>query len=158
MVRKQTLNNLVNKLKNEVIPDVLAKEVYNEVVKVESKNVQKNVYGAYSPTVYQRRGQNGGLGDPKNHVATFSYAGNMVTMAVRNITKGKDGFGYLAELVEYGHDGGYGKYDYPYSSVQEPTFLKPRPFISSTKAELERTLAHLTAMKTGMARRGIKVK
>ncbi|GAA0346930.1 hypothetical protein GCM10008931_42760 [Oceanobacillus oncorhynchi subsp. oncorhynchi] len=158
MVRKQTLSNLVNKLKNKVIPDVLANEVYQTVVDVESKNVQKTVYNAYSPLVYKRRGENGGLADPKNHVATFSYAGNMVTMAVRNTTKGQDGFGYLSGLIEYGHDAGYGQYDYPYSSVQVPTFLAPRPFISSTKAELERTLAHLTAMKAGMRNRGIKVK
>jgi len=157
MAYHKNLKSLFSKLQQDVIPDILGKEVYQEVVETESEMMQRHVYDAYDPVTYERRGASGGLADPRNHVASFFYRNNSeIGMLVQNTTKGKDQNMYLAGLVEYGHGGGYGEYQYPYRTYGEPTFLNPRRFTYQTILELERTLKHVEAFRSGLKRHGVQ--
>lgn len=157
MANFKNLNNLLKHIQTKVIPDVLADEVYDVVVNTESKMVHREVYAKYQPFIYDRRGDEGGLSDPRNHIATFAYDSNEVRMFVQNTTTGKWNNQYIAGVIEYGHDNGYGEYDYPFNRDGTATrFLKPRPFIRKTKEELRSSSAHVKAFKDGLNKRGIR--
>lgn len=135
---------------------IMANDVFDKVVEVQSEMVEKHVYDAYDPTAYSRRGRNGGLADPNNNVATFFSINGAMQMLIQNITTGSDEGTYIAGLVEYGHNNGYGKYQYPYSSTQDPNFLLPRPFISETIKHLQASGIIRQAFIEGFNKRGIR--
>lgn len=157
MAYHKNLDSLFKELQQKVVPDILEKEVYATAVETESQMVQEHVYDSYDPVVYERRGIKGGLADPKNHVSSFFYRNNSeVSLLIQNTTKGKDENIYLAGLVEYGHANGYGEYQYPYRTYGDPTFLNPRRFTYQTMLELERTLKHVEAFRSGLKRHNIQ--
>lgn len=53
----------------DAIPDVLAHEVSDELKETISAQTYPNVYDAYQPKMWSRRGRSGGLADPSNMVA-----------------------------------------------------------------------------------------
>jgi len=128
-----------------------------EVKQLESQNVKDVVYNSYSPKVYDRREDNGGLSDVDNMHHEIFAGGNTVVMSVDNETMSnpdympnfKDPF-QIAGLVEYGNNNGYGEYDYPYHE----DYLKSRAFIEATKQDLENGKAKEMFIK-GLAKEGI---
>ncbi len=149
------LKSLFSHLHNNVIPDVMNNEVVDTVTQVQSRKVQEEVYDPYTPFEYNRRGWVGGLADPNNNIATFSYSVNEVSMLLQNITKGENGY-YIAPLIEHGH--GYKGMEYEYTQNRDGTqdqYMRSRPFISETIKYLKATMLHEDAFKRGLKRHGI---
>lgn len=48
------------------IDDAMTKEVFEEVQDEEAATIYSEVYKVYTPRMYRRRGEYGGLGDPYN--------------------------------------------------------------------------------------------
>ncbi len=141
------IDELLNDIKSD-IEDTLMDEVLDEVKDIELKHVEEDVFSAYSPKIYERRGI-GGIDDPNNIVGTVD---NM-QLSVDNATKFNDDYGTynhgvgLAELINDGDSlNGY-FYDYPGS------FNQPRPFIDNTVEEIEKTDSVENALERGMKRR-----
>lgn len=135
--------------------EVMADEVYETVVEVQQEEIVREVYDAYEPYQYERRGENGGLLDKNNNRATFFTVNGGMQMLVQNVTKGQDNGRYITPLI-VGGDGAYGM-EYDYKTNRDGTswkYLQERDFISSTMRRLERTLEAHEAMRRGLAKRG----
>lgn len=112
------------------IDDAMTKEVFEEVRDEESATIYAEVYKVYTPRIYRRRGEYGGLGDPYNIEIRggASKGGRMVvvnitepnprgTISDSSVTMGKD----LPELVEYGD--GYKSYQYDFKGNGRGRYL-----------------------------------
>lgn len=148
----------LEKYLQDKIDSALLVEVAAGVKEVEQQAIQDVVYKAYTPYMYQRRDKKGGLADIQNMTESLVAPGELW---VENYTPFNDeydtmnhGFG-LDELVEFGDYGSGYCYDYPYSTVQEPTFLYPRPFTQETVDRLHQSKEHLDQLWAGLRRRGI---
>lgn len=146
------------------IDNALSNEVFNEVQDEEAATIYEEVYKVYTPRIYRRRGDYGGLGDPYNiEIKGGTAKGGILTVVnmtepnpggcLNNdlVTTGKN----LPELVEYGHGYKYYTYDFPTRGAK---FMKPRPFTAKTIEHLKESRAHITALEAGLKRQGLKVK
>lgn len=153
-----------NKQLMSKIDDAMTKEVFEEVRDEESATIYAEVYKVYTPRIYRRRGECGGLGDPHNIEIQggASVGGKMVVINVTGpnpggctsdvaVTTGKN----LPELVEYGD--GYKSYSYDFPKGGA-AFMGPRPFTAKTIEHLKRSHVHVNALKAGLKRQGINVK
>ena len=64
-----TLSDALTKIGKQLAPkidDALAKEVFEEVQDEEGATIYSEVYKVYTPRMYRRRGEYGGLADPYN--------------------------------------------------------------------------------------------
>ena len=105
---------LMERLKEELkdITPAIAEEMKN----IEQEVINEVVYDAYSPTYYERRYEDGGLGDKENMKHDIEETANGFNITVKNITKGHDGYymadghtdGYIADIIEEGKGYGYG--------------------------------------------------
>lgn len=132
------------------IDNALGSEVAIAVKVEEAVTIGDVVYGAYAPIKYKRRYANGGLGSPSNMEDTVAGG----TLTVVNTTPPKAGKGYttnkdLAEVVEYGSG-----YDFP----SDGAYMNPRPFTEQTTANLAASKEHVSALRSGLIRQGLKVK
>lgn len=100
---------IMQKAKSD-IESTLLNEVFEDAKNKMKETIDSNVYGVYTPKVYERRHENGGLGDNENIqiVDMDSNRGDM-SIEIRNVAKGNspDGYGnfyenglYLDDLVE----------------------------------------------------------
>ena len=69
--------DLLNDIKNSV-----ADEVVKEMKKIEQEGIDRNVYSAFNPKVYERRKDDGGLRSEGNMVADISANSDSVTIEV----------------------------------------------------------------------------
>lgn len=138
---KNDLEKLLQKL-NRNIGSAMNNEVNKETRDTMKEQIQETVYDVYSPTLYERQKDNGGLIDDDNIKTTLI---DNTTLIVENI-RSDDGVN-VAEVVESGQ--GY-KFDFPYNGV-------PRPFSAATREQLENTGAHKHALYKGLKRQGIDV-
>lgn len=122
---------------------VLKQEVAKTVVKTMQKHIQDDVYDVYEPTIYERKGYQGGLIDEDNIEVTMQDDN---TLSVENIRF--DGDREVAEIVETGEN--Y-TYSFEYSGV-------PRPFTENTRKEFRETNILENEMKKGLTRRGLDVR
>ncbi len=77
-----------SQLENQVQKDDNIREV---VANTMSEAIQDNVYDAYKPKEYKRRGIAGGLADPDNvYITSVNSEGNNVKMEFMNLTTGQD--------------------------------------------------------------------
>ena len=105
---------LMERLKKELrdITPAIAEEMKN----IEQEVINEVVYNAYSPTHYERRYEDGGLGDKENMEHDIEETANGFIISVKNITKGNDEYseaegytdGYIADIIEEGKGYGYG--------------------------------------------------
>lgn len=156
MVAKN-LNELAKQLE-KYVQSALKNEVTEKVKDVMQDKVQSEVYDAYTsysdhPDAYVRRKENDGLMDRDNMIGTVN--GN--TLSVENVTRLSDTGYYEAGLIEYGHDNGYGEYDYNPAENSVGDFRQPRPFLEETRIELANGKAK-ESLKKGLKRQGINVK
>lgn len=89
----------------EAIPDVLEHEVADAVKEAISDQTYPNVYNAYDPKFWSRRGKSGGIADTRNMVAIVSGNELIVRSEVplQNLFgKSGKGNGNLANIVETG--------------------------------------------------------
>ena len=146
------------------IDNAMTKEVFEEVQDEETAAIYAVVYKVYTPRMYRRRGEYGGLGDPYNIEISGGAArdGRMVVvnmtepnpggcMSDAQVTTGKN----LPELVEFGD--GYKFYQYDFHK-RGAAYIGPRPFTAKTIENLKKSGAHVTALKAGLKRQGVKVK
>ena len=145
------------------IDAAMTKEVFEEVQDEEAATIYSEVYKVYTPRMYRRRGEYGGLGDPSNiEIRGGSSKGGVMVVVnttepnpdgcVDNdrVTTGKN----LPELVEYGDGYRFNYYNFP----GDGRYMKPRPFTAKTIEHLKESRAHVNALKTGLRRQGINVK
>lgn len=138
---------LLNDIKSD-IEDVLMDEVLDEVKSIELEHIKADVFSAYTPKIYKRRGTEG-IDDPNNIIGEVK---NM-ELEVDNITQFNDDYGSsnhgvgLAYLINDGDNlNGY-YYDYPGS------FNLARPFLDNTIEEVEQTDSVENALKKGLEKR-----
>lgn len=145
------------------IDDAMTKEVFEEVRDEEAATIYSVVYKVYTPRIYRRRGEYGGLGDPYNieikggtakggkmAVVNVTDPSSGGTMNNDRVTTGKN----LPELVEFGDGYKFYHYDFP----SQGRFMDARPFTAKTIEHLKASRAHITALKAGLRRQGINVK
>ncbi len=143
-------------MKNK-INDALVNECADTIKRTEQDNIINMVYDSFEPSdYYDRRGMyGGGLNDIDNMEATLTESG---TLTVSNNTPFNpierwDGGYYdnafpddysLAYVVEHGNNG----------LIPSPA----KPFTKATVDELNKTKAHVEAMKRGLRKHGLTVK
>lgn len=142
------------------IDKALDGEVAEAIKQEEAETISQVVYGVYTPKIYRRRGDYGGMADIYNidhtvHDGRIEVVNNTEpnpggTMNNDAVTVGKE----LDQLIEYGHGGGGGFYDFP---KRGGSFLKPRPFTKKTIEHLAQNKAHVDALRNGLKRCGLKV-
>lgn len=133
------LNDLFKHIEKNV-QDALKDDVAEAVKETMADTIQQNVYNVYSPMIYTRRGEQGGLIDKRNMEATL----NGDTLTVKDIApldNGRTDYD-LDEIIE----NGWG--NMPFA----------RPFYGDAEETLKRTGDHTEALKQGLKRRGIDVK
>lgn len=120
MTIREALAAANKKLINK-IDDAMSNEVFKEVQDEEAATIYEVVYRVYTPRMYRRRGDYGGMADPYNiEIVGGSARGGV--MAVVNLTEPNPGGCMsddqvttgknLPELIEFGH--GYKFYQYDF--------------------------------------------
>ena len=117
------------------IDDAMTKEVFEEVRDEEAATIYSEVYKVYTPRMYRRRGEYGGLGDPYNIEIRGGAAKGGVMVVVNmtepnpggcmnddQVTTGKN----LPELVEFGDGYKFYHYDFPSRRRYMEPQRKPR--------------------------------
>lgn len=162
MTIKEALKK-ANRIIKEKVDDALDNEVAACVKAVEATVIDEVVYGVYTPAMYSRRGEYGGLGDQDNmehivkdgilEVRNETPADPGGTMNDSAVTTGK----YLDLLIEYGHGGPGGFYDFPKRGA---AYMKGRPFTKTTGERIasgEGKKFCVTGMELGLKRQGVTV-
>ncbi len=135
----KNLNDLFAHIEKDV-QDVLEHDVTETVKDHMSDTIQKNVYNAYSPMYYKRRGEQGGLIDKRNMEATVN--GNTLTVKDIAPLDNHNTEYELDAIIEFG--------------LGNQPF--PRPFYDDTEERLLKTNDHVESMRQGLRRKGYKVK
>ena len=117
--------DLLNEIKNTV-----ADEIAKEMKKIEQEVIDRNVYSVFSPKVYERRKDDGGLRSEDNMVEGISIDGDSVIVEVENMTTGNERYndywkGEIQPLIESG--------SYMWNGKMPP----PRPFIDDAQREVD---------------------
>lgn len=154
---------MANKKLLPKIDNAMSNEVFQEVQEEEAATIYEVVYKVYTPKIYRRRGDYGGMADPYNIelVGGSAKGGVMVVVNMTEpnpggcmnddmVTTGKN----LPELIEYGQGYKYYQYDFPKRGA---AFMKPRPFTAMTIQHLKESGAHIAALKAGLQRQGLNV-
>jgi hypothetical protein len=153
----RSLKSLEAYLKNK-IKSAIQDEVPRKVKQTMQENILREVYLKYSPKMYERRGNDGGLMDEENIIYNVL---NSNTLEFMNVTKRNLNFNneYLAPVIEFGHREaqrrGYRGYSYPYPKY---AYFYPRPFIKSTREDLYKNKIHVEAFREGLKKFGITTK
>lgn len=140
-----------------LLDNILFDEVFEAVRDAQLEHIDDDVMSVYRPVEYGRR--DNGLESPSNIWASRSLANELV---VENVTQfnpdyGTENSGYgLVGLIEYGD--GWNGFFYDYKIRDNARYLKPRPFISNTRKDLQEHKQHVQAMKDGLKARGIRFK
>lgn len=155
----KSLGSLFGDIKKK-IDNALGNEVAEIVKEMEQQSTIYEVYAMYTPVMYGRRGDAGGLGSMDNMVSQVSGGTLTVTNETpfsQNPESGNYG-NNLDELVEYG-DGG-GGHNYEYTRTGLSLYKAPRPFIQKTKETLAEGGGAIpkTALEIGLERQGLTVK
>ena len=115
------------------IEKVAAKEISKEMIKIEQETIDKEVYAKFTPKVYDRRYDNGGLKSEANMETKIGMEGDSIIIEILNTTTGNPnscpGYyrGYIQPLVEEGI--------YIWNGEMPP----PRPFIDPAQEVIDNT-------------------
>lgn len=108
---ERSLDRAIDTIMQTAVGDAAAEAI--------SEAVQTEVYAVYTPEVYERRGEHGGLADTSAmNYAPYIYDPATKTLIVENRNRDDDTGRLVAPVVESGQ--GY-RYDFPYNGI-------PRPF------------------------------
>jgi hypothetical protein len=145
------------------VADSLDKDVAEKTKQLMSDNVDSEVYRKYpNPVMYEARMNDGGLSDVRNMNHFVVDYQNSKVLFVTNETmsneeylpEGKTPF-QIAGVVEFGHNAGYGEYDYVYD--ENAKYLQPRRFLQKTREDLKEEKGK-EFLKDALVKRGFKVK
>lgn len=144
---EQQLRAIEKKLQSK-INKAIETHVQETVKDVMIESIDDVVYNAYDPTMYLRRGSDGGIGDRRN--IEGRWENNVFVM--RNMTKG-DGEPnkYLDEVIISGMN-----YTWFHSKIYQMQPF-PRDYISETVKRLESSGKHIDAMRKGLKAQGLNV-
>ena len=125
----------VEELRRALIKDLheaVVKEVVKEMKDIEREVIEERVYAVFSPKVYERRYEDGGLMDKENMLEEVSISKNDITVEITNLTQGNPTYrnfwdGEIQELIETGN--------YMWNGQMPP----PRPFIDETQSVIDTT-------------------
>jgi hypothetical protein len=141
----------LKKFLNESIEKAIKGKVVKKVKNIMRKQIIKDVYRVYNPTMYKRRGTQGGLLANENIVSNNrgKKAVEIFNIAERNRDYSDTVYTnkYLTPLIELGHLQAKGSsiagnqgYNYPYKYL---AYYQPRPFMRNTRNELIRSKEHI---------------
>lgn len=149
----------LQELRNEIMKRVnasLKEDVGEKVKEIMLEHIETDVYNAYEPKTYSRRGDDGGLSDPDNIVVQREYDG---AVSIENVTVGREFYfqdreairsdnadSPLAPIIETGKG-----YDYWNKSF-------PRPFVKNTVEEIVQDKIIENTLKEGLKKQGLEVK
>lgn len=164
------LAELQKELQN-IINDVLAKDVNDVVKDVMLQHIEDDVYGTYSSEAYLRRGIQDGKSLESRYDDTFNKGlkngDNIIGVVTSNelvVTNNTLGSKYyyknnkkkisrnaekpIANVIETGN--GYDVKGWQYYGI-------PRPFMQNTNDEILKSKLHYKALKKGLTKRGLEV-
>lgn len=128
----KTINQMVKYIQvsaTQIMQEIIDEEIIPTMLEV----IDREVYNAYTPKVYKRRYEKGGLADPTNFDSTIDVNGNTIEITVKNITapSGRaDGY-YLDVFIVNG----------------TPTMPMKRDFYEATREVLRRELPAIISAK-----------
>ena len=149
---QELYNELMERINKSLLDDVAPM-----VEKTMLEHIENDVYRAYSPSSYMRRGEKDkGLLDPENIITTPEHDG---CISISNQTLGREFYFYerepvrsdnadkpIAEIIETGE--GYDYWDNAF----------PRPFMKNTVDEIKTEKKHIEKLKDGLKKLGLEVK
>lgn len=149
---KKYLLNLANQNPNDSnLKDTLADTMSNVI--------KDNVYDAFNPESYERRGDDGGFSDTNNMVFTNTeIVGDKLQLTFENITTGADSM--YGERLDALFENGDGHWDNPevYDDWDRKNSSK-RPYMDDLRDELQYKKSDLVnAFKKDLKNKGLKVK
>lgn len=155
----KSLNQMERYLQVQV-EHILVNKVTKDVAKVAETMGLMSVYGAHTPSVYDRRR---GTGRSLLDISNFEGKMEGGALVIRNIAKANLAYSgkfdrtvkNLAELVEFGH--GYKGMKYSYSSKQGSPWKEPRPFIEPTRDELAKGSTLKNILQRRLKEQGLTV-
>ena len=155
----KSLQALKNEL-NKKITNALKEEVNNIVIDAMIEHINEDVYNVYEPKFYQRRYTNDGLADISNidsdvkhcvlAVQNNAIANPVIYIAGKELKSQNQG-NFLTPIIETGNG-----YDFSSTTSGGREYLKPRPFVSNTNEDLKNNKQHITALKKGLKRQGVR--
>ena len=151
-------NNL-QELRSEIMKRVnirLKEYVGEKVNEVMLEYIETDVYNAYEPKTYLRRGNNGGLSDPDNIVVQREYDG---AISIENVTVGREFYFQDREPIRSNNA------DRPLTPIIETgkgydywSKAFPRPFVNNTVDEIVQEKIIENTLKEGLKKQGLEVK
>lgn len=115
--------------------------------------VQEAVYDAYTPTQYERRGEEGGLKDPKNFdLQIFFDRDGSIVVFMKNMTTGVGNAFYIDEGIVTGKDFYDWERSYAYYLAQQGKFQRDFYTLMEYTVQDDRQLQIL--IERGMKKRG----
>lgn len=120
---------------------IMQEIIDDEVIPTMLEVIDRKVYDVYTPKVYKRRYEKGGLADPTNFDSTVNVYNNTINITVKNITEPSgESNGYLLDAMIVNGT---------------PNMPMKRDFYEATREVMRRELPSIIAKK--FAQRGIKV-
>lgn len=102
MVRRFTNLNQIQRYIEDNVSILKSKELEKLLAKEMSKAVHEVVYKQYTPKVYERREDSGGLSDTRNmHITSVKIVNGKVQLLFENLTMGQNNF---IPIYEYNVD------------------------------------------------------
>lgn len=135
----------------EKVDAVLEKDVAPEVERMLLESIDEQVYDAYTPITYERRGASGGLGDPANIQSEVEDGCLTVkNIAVPNQSLSEPPTAYVTnDPTTFGAWIERGQVPNIFGAQDGP-WLHPRPFVAVTEEKLRRSGIVEAALKKGL--------
>ena len=115
--------------------------------------VQEVVYDAYQPTQYKRRGEDGGLKDPRNfNLQMFYDRDGSIVVFMKNMTTGAGNAFYIDEGIVTGKDFYDWERSYAYYLAQQGKFQ--RDFYTYMEYDVKDDRQLQMLIESGMKKRG----
>lgn len=159
-IKIKSLKDLEGMLQNKIANDLFfSSNVQDRIAETMHEKIISNVYNVFTPTEYERRGNDDGFSDMNNmQFTSVDVSNGAVRFVFENTTEGNDSMSgqELTDMFETGK----GKWDNPnVVDNQGRVNSAPRPFIDDTISELNQNKTQLQdALKKDLAKLGFKVK
>ena len=155
---RQLEGYVTNKLANELF---FSSNLQDTIVEKMQEKIISNVYDAYEPSHYERRGNNDGFSDMDNmEFTSVDVVGGTVRLVFENTTDknfGKQTDKTLTEIFEEGHRESW--YNADQTDKHGRVVSKARPFIEETVESLNNSKGELVnALKRDLRSLGFEVK
>ncbi len=139
------LNSILQKTINNILENEVAEVVKNRLVYY----VKDTVYDAGTPEYYVRRNfNNGSLGD-RNTMETEWVSLDTIKITPLADYQHESATDYSGNPLAKTIQDGYG--------TQDKWYNQPRPFVNHARDDIRNSKLHVTEMKKGLTKRGLKV-